>query len=136
MTRRKQRELATAAAIALADIPERFVTDGCSFSPDSIMRTKIDWACQIHDWRYCTRAWPPTTLDRAWRRLADKELRANIALGLPWYVRWVRLVYYVGVRLFGPGDQSFNSCGLEDGMYRRHNMTIPLWMERQEVLLA
>jgi hypothetical protein len=109
-------------------IPKRFVDDGASFAPDSIGRTNLRRVFRIHDWRYCTRCHHPGELTTEWRSLADAEMKVNMNRGLPWYVRWTRWIYWWGVRKFGNRDNSFDSCGYEDGDYCRHNMPMPQWM--------
>lgn len=120
-----------AASASLESIPNRFKDDGCSYSPDSIMRNDISWVCRIHDFRYCSRTNPANSMDKKRRKRADKEMKQNMGLNLPWYVRWVRRIYYRAIRWFGAGDHSYNSCGIEVGDLCRHNMPVPLWMERR-----
>jgi hypothetical protein len=124
-----------AARTVLNLIPKRFIDNGCSMSPDSIIRNDIRWACRIHDWRYCTRCHRPGRLGTQYRRSADKELRLNLGAGLPWYVRWVRLVYHFAVRHWGDGDNAFDSCGIAAGAFCRHNMPMPAWMRVQRMEL-
>jgi hypothetical protein len=113
----------------LDEVPGRFQDNGCSMSPDSIFNTSIRWACRIHDYRYCSRAQEPGSMTDPQRKRADKELKRNLGLGLPWYSRWARWVYFTAVRLFGAGDHSFDSCDYHVGVLCRHNMPIPLWMK-------
>ena len=135
---RKQIKLATLAMHrdwaneAISSVPERFIDDGCSMAPDSIMRTSIRWACRIHDWRYCTRSHPAGALTGKARKKADLELKVNMGLGLPWYTQWARRVYYLFVKRFGGRYRAFDSCGPDAGDFCRHNMPIPLWMEALE----
>lgn len=126
--RRKIGKIARRAADAEAEIPERFQDDGCTSSPDSILRTNIRWCCRIHDWRYCTRAHGRGVLTKASRKVVDKEFRANLGLALPWYVGFVRLVYYKAVRMFGSSDKGWDTCSYGAGIYCRHNLPRPLWM--------
>jgi len=122
----RRRRVSRAAFDTLKLIPGRFVDDGCSYSPDSIMRADIGWACRIHDWRGCTRA-QSEGLRRVDRKQSNRELRKNVGLAVPWYVQWTRVVYYFAVTAFG--NPPFNSCGPEVGDLCRHNMPQPLWME-------
>lgn len=100
-------------------IPDEFVDDGCSNSPDSICGTDIRWACRIHDYRYCGRCHPAGTMGWAHRRKADRELRWNLAAGLPWWNQWIRFFYFGAVRTFG-SVTSYNTC--RRGEFCRHNM--------------
>lgn len=127
----KQMRAAQLAVDLWKNVPTRFVDDGCTYSPDSLMRTDISWICRIHDWRYCSRTNAPDEASPKHRRLADKELRFNMGLNLPWYVKWTRNIYYFFIRRFGNGDHSYNTCGISVGEVCRHNMPVPLWMERK-----
>jgi hypothetical protein len=128
---RKKRQVARAAYHALNDIPDRFIDDGCSYSPDSIFHNEIGWACRIHDYRYCSRSMGPRDMEPHLRLAADKELRANIALSVPKWLGWIRWLYYRAVRHFG-SQTSWDSCGYDAGVRCRHNLLRPRWMDRQE----
>lgn len=113
-------------------IPDSFVDDGCSNSPDSICGTWIRPACRIHDWRYCTRCHPQGTMCKEHRKAADKELRASLAKLLPWWNQWVRWIYWRAVRRFG-SLHAYDTCGQSAGDFCRHGMPMPLWMNAQYV---
>ena len=114
----------------LAKIPDEFIDDGCSNSPDSIFGFDLSWACRKHDWSYCTRCHFAGTMTQHDRLIADTEIRIDISAALPWRWRWVKYVYYRVLRLAG-GTEAWNSCGPtsenEEG-YCRHNMPRPDWM--------
>ena len=113
-------------------VPANFIDDGCSNSPDSLCGTNFRWACRIHDWRYCTRAQPEGTMNKQSRKAADKELRKNLAIALPWYWQPIRWVYYRAVRRFG-SLHSYNTCGPSAGNSCRHGLTPPGWMRVQQL---
>ena len=85
-----QRPRPAEAAALLAEIPDSFIDDGCSNSPDSIWGFRFRWACRIHDWRYCSRAHAAGTMHYANKMVADDELYDFIGSSLPWRWRWVR----------------------------------------------
>lgn len=124
------RKIARTAMYALDEIPSRFLDDGCTFSPDSILRTHIRWCCRIHDYRYCTRANDKGDMTRKRWISSNRELYRNIGLKTVWYTRWVRKLYYFAVKKWG--WKSYDSCGPDVGEMCRHNMPIPLWMEHLE----
>jgi hypothetical protein len=124
----KERKVAKKAHRALGNIPDRFIDDGCSYSPDSMFHNEIGWACRIHDFRYCSRTEAHKDTSPEARLKADKELRANIALSFPKWLGWIRWLYYKAVRRFG-SMHAWDSCGPEDGEYCKHNMQVPLWMQ-------
>jgi len=110
------------------DIPETFVDDGCSNSPDGLCGTDFRWACRIHDWRYCTRCHPFGTMCWKHRLKTDRELRRNLAVALPWWNQWIRFAYWFAVRRFG-SFHAYDTCGPEAGERCRHNMEQPGWMK-------
>lgn len=112
----------------LAEIPEEFVDDGCSTAPDALFGFRLGWACRIHDWMYCTRAWPAGTMDQHHRKHADDLLGEMIRQALPWRWRFVGWIYRAAVRRHG-GHAAFDSCGGEAGERCRHNLPRPGWME-------
>lgn len=118
----------------LAGIPERFVDDGASHAPDSVGSTNLRPVFRIHDWMYCTRCHPPGTMTGEWRKKADADMKLFMGLGLPWYSRWVRRVYYWAVKKFGGRYEIFDSCGPEAGDFCRHNMPMPLWMNYEHAV--
>lgn len=86
-------------------VPDWFICDGCSHSPDNKWLTP---ACVRHDWDY----WLGSTADKVdeWREKADKGLRAVIkhnakASAEGWIDRlWrpvVGEIYYLGAVKFG-----------------------------------
>jgi hypothetical protein len=122
-----QRPRPAAAEAVLEEIPDSFIDDGCSNSPDTIWGFKFRWACRIHDWRYCSRSHPAGTMHYANKLGADDELYEFIGSSLPWRWRWVRWIYLRGVHV-GGGFDAWNSCGPEDGPECRHNVELPAWM--------
>jgi len=121
----------------LTQIPESFLDDGCSNSPDSIFGFNLRWACRLHDWRYCGRCHPPGRMTQADRLLADKEIKQYIGQALPWRWRWVKYVYFAVLRRAG-GTTAWNSCGpapwgvtenQHDRDVCRHNIERPEWMD-------
>ena len=125
---RAQRPIPPRAARILAEeIPEHFLDDGCSNSPDRIFGFDFRWSCKIHDWRYCGRCHPAGTMHYQNKLTADQELRENLKASLPWRWRWVSRVYWRGVQI-GGGFDAWNSCGPENGDACRHGIARPTWM--------
>lgn len=130
---RKQHPIPAGAANQLRKIPNHFIDDGCSNSPDSWFGFDFSWACRIHDWRFCTRAQPDGEMTDERREAADLHLRQDIRASLPWRWRWIRWIYYRAVRRFG--EKAFDSCPAQfaAGVSRtqaraavcRHGMTWP-----------
>lgn len=110
----------------LAHIPDKFIDDGCSRSPDSIFGFDFRWGCRIHDHWYCTRAHPAGTMTKDWQRAGDRMLRRCVSASLPWRWRWVAKVYYAGVKWFG--HHAFDTCGDPDEPCR-HGMTFDDWAQ-------
>lgn len=108
-------------------IPAGFRDDGCSGAPDRLFGVDLRWACRVHDWMYCTRAWPPGHLDQAHRHEADRALGRMIRGALPWSLKWIGWLYYRMVHRYG-GDHAYDSCGPEEGAWCRHNLPRPGWM--------
>ncbi len=129
---RAQRPMPNLAARLLQDIPDVFTDDGCSNAPDAIFGFRFDWACRIHDWRYCSRCHPAGTMHYANKQTADHELSNHMGATLPWRWRWVRRIYLRGVQA-GGGFDAWNSCGPEDGEFCRHNIELPPWMASANV---
>ncbi len=107
----------------LEGIPEDFVADGCTSSPDSFFGYSLRWACRIHDWRYCSRCNPLPTYEG--RLAADVELRENIQAALPWVFAWVGWVYYGGARQFGV--DAWGSCDAHSSRPCRHGVAVTYW---------
>jgi hypothetical protein len=84
-------------------------------------------ACRVHDFMYCTRAWPPGRLDQAHRREADRMLGRMVRAALPFGVKWLGWLYYWAVERWG-GRKAYDSCGREAGEVCRHNLSMPPWM--------
>ena len=134
---RAQKPIPADARAVLARIPDHFVDDGCSNSPDSWFGFNFRWACRIHDWRYCTRCHAPGTMTYNAKLVAEDEIKDNIKASLPLRWRWVRFVYYGAVFTLG-GFGAFDTCGrrpagasdgqLEAGLCR-HGMPMPEWMK-------
>ena len=122
---RAQRVIPEVAQRIYDSIPERFVDDGCSNSPDGWFGFNFRWACRIHDWKYCSRCHPLVSMTQYYRKLADKELQRNISASLPWRWKWVSRIYKFEVRRHG-GTSAWNSCGPRVGALCRHNMRWPL----------
>jgi len=124
------------ARAALELIPPQFLDDGCSAAPDQVFGIDLRWACRLHDWNYCSRAWPAGTLDQAWRHRADRELGAHVRAVLPLGLRWAGWLFWRATHRFG-GMQAFDSCGrrplgataaqISAGLCR-HGMPMPEWM--------
>jgi hypothetical protein len=126
-TDRVQRPIPVEAQRLLDEIPDYFIDDGCSNSPDTIWGFDLRPFCKIHDWRYCGRSHPAGTMHYANKLVADDELAENIGSALPWRWRFVRILYLRGVQI-GGGFDAWNSCGPEDGELCRHNVELPAWM--------
>jgi hypothetical protein len=110
----------------LKKIPKGFKDDGCTNSPDKLFGFNFKWACQIHDWRYCSRCHEPRNMRHQDKVAADRELRKNIKSSLPFRWRWVAFVYYTAVWRYG-GLGSWDSCLTTDKKCR-HNVGKPKWM--------
>lgn len=104
-------------------IPPLFKDDGCSNAPDRWLGVNLRPACRVHDFWYCTRAWPPGTLDQAHRSEADRFLGASVRALLPFGMKWAGWLYYRAVHRFG-GDDAYDSCGPLAGERCRHNMPL------------
>jgi hypothetical protein len=124
---RAQYPIPSTGESALREIPKNFVDDGCSNSPDGWFGFEFQWACRIHDYRYCTRCHDPGTMTYGMKLFADNELKRNIRYSLPWRWRWVRYVYHAGV-WFGGNFSAWDSCGPDAGEVCRHGMSQPDWM--------
>jgi len=130
------RGIPAAARALLERIPPEFLDDGCSNSPDRVFGVDLRWACRLHDAAYCSRLWPPGTLDQTWRARADRELGERVRLVLPFGLRWAGWLYWRATYRFG-GMQSFDSCGshplgatggqIAAGLCR-HAIAMPAWM--------
>jgi len=110
----------------LQKIPRRFVTDGCSSAPDSILGRDLRWCCKIHDWRGCTRAHRPGSLTQGACNFAAKELGWNVRSALRLGTRWIGWLYYRVTYRFT--EVYWDSCGPEAGERCRHNLPMPGWM--------
>ena len=121
--RRAQRPAPLWALDLLAEIPEGFISDGCTNAPDTIFGFDLSDGCVIHDWRYCTRCHPPGALTQAWRIMSDVEMRDYFRAVLPTRWRWVRWIYHAFVNVVG-GFRAFDSCGPEAGLICRHGMRL------------
>lgn len=120
----------------LDQVPAVFTDDGCSNSPDRILRFEFRWVCRIHDWRGCTRCWPAgsRTLDEMFA--GNEEIWRHMGVALPLRYRWARWIYYAILARFN-GDVAWDSCGpnpreasdeqLALGQCR-HSMPMPDWM--------
>lgn len=119
------------AALDLLDrIPARFQDSTVTYSPDSIMRNGLGWMCRIYDWRLCSRchAQDAMPIDK---KIHYVELKEHIGLKTPWYRYWSRLLYWKLRRVVKPkAEKAYDACGYSAGHLCRHNMPIPLWMER------
>lgn len=123
----------------LTQIPPTFKDDGASWAPDQIMGVSLRPAARVHDWLYCTRAHPPGSMTRTWKKHADRVLRREIRALVPGRIGgWVASLYFWAVSKFG--GPSFNTCGPDPkGAWSakqrikrlcRHNLPEPLWMKR------
>lgn len=116
------------AGALLADIPLEFVDDGCSASPDALFGYDLRWACQIHDWWWCTRAHPLGSLTEDWKAAGDHILGVLVRSALPYGLRWIGTLYLRAVRKYAG---AYNSCG-HDGEKCRHGLARPPWMHPLE----
>lgn len=128
----------------LAKIPDGFISDGCSNSPDSIFGFDLAWACELHDCDYCSRCHEAGDMTQSRRREADLRLRRYIGEALPWRWRWIKWVYWRVLKTAG-GVDAWNSCGpnpwgdptelneAEFALYQaglcRHGIARPEWQE-------
>lgn len=108
-------------------IPPLFRDDGCSGAPDRLFWRTLRPACRVHDYWYCTRGWPPGTLDQAHRQEADRFLGESVRALLPWGFGWIGWIYYKMVHQIG-GTEAYDSCGLVVGVQCRHGLYQPPWM--------
>ena len=108
-------------------MPKGFVDDGCSAAPDRIFGRDLRPACRVHDYFYCTRAWPAGQMDQAHRERADTLLGAGVRSLLPRGLGWLGWLYWCSVHQFG-GDDAYDSCGRQAGKRCRHNLPKPAWM--------
>ncbi len=120
----------------LALVPAHFTDDGCSGGPDRMVRFDFKWVCRIHDWRGCTRAWPPGTRTLDEMQAGNAELWRLMGGALPFRYRWARWIYYAVLARFN-GDVAWDSCGVSpreaspEQMAKgecRHSMPMPPWM--------
>ena len=111
----------------LERIPVGFVDDGCSVAPDWLFGKPLRPACRVHDWKYCTRAWPSGELDQEHRARADRFLGRSVRALLPLGLGWIGWFFARAVHVFG-GDAAFDSCGPEVGTRCRHHLLRPRWM--------
>ena len=112
----------------LAHIPEGFVTDCCSSSPDVIFGVSLKPFCRAHDAAGCQRLWPPGTMTLKWRHGADRQLGIEIRAALPWTVRWIGWIYWIAVWQY-THDLMWNRCGPAEGNLCCHGQPRPTWMD-------
>lgn len=127
-TGRAQLPIPDDARELLDQIPGDFRDDGCSNALDSLFGFSFAWACRIHDWYYCTRAWPAGAMTYGHKLDGDGLLKRFMRASLPLRWRWVRYLYKGAVFTFG-GFGSYDSCGPEVGERCRHNLAPPSWMD-------
>lgn len=131
----KVRSIPDTAVNILRSMPRDFNTDGCSNAPDRLWYFgwwDFKWACEIHDWRYCSRCHDAGIMSVNYKDFADKELNWNLIAFLPWLLRGAGWIYRFMTWKYG-GYSAFDSCGPEAGQFCRHNMPMPRWMEELEV---
>ena len=125
---RAQRPISPGVQALLDEIPDEFIDDGCSNSPDEIWGFSLRHACRRHDWRYCSRCHDAGSMHFSDKMESDREISMIIGDALPWRWRWIRRLYLRAVQVAG-GFDAYNSCGPEDGETCRHGMPLPSWME-------
>lgn len=108
-------------------IPPLFRDDGCSSAPDRLFGCNLRLACRVHDFWYCSRGWPPSVMDQAHRREADRFLGESIRALLPWGLGWIGWLFYRFVHEYG-GDDAYDSCPASVGETCRHGLFQPPWM--------
>jgi len=79
--------------------PNRFISNGATCAPDVLFTADIRPAAHWHDYAYSDAYQPAGGRNEETRYRADIQFYHNLRLcGLP---RWVALVYYFRVRLWG-----------------------------------
>lgn len=111
----------------LTQIPKGFVDDGCSSAPDRVFGREVRPACRVHDYFYCTRAWPAGQLTQHHREIADQFLGSSVRALLPLGLGFLGWLYWRVVHRYG-GVDAYDSCGFEAGKHCRHNLRKPAWM--------
>jgi hypothetical protein len=115
--------------------PSTWVDDGLTSFPDSILGYDISPAGSGHDMYFCTRCWPAGRLTRDHKEEADRKLGQWVRALLPFGLRWVGWMVFLGVYTFS--DRAFDTCGpkprgatagqMAAGLCR-HGCPKPKWM--------
>jgi hypothetical protein len=106
-----RRPLPVSLGVLLRRLPPGWVDDGLSCFPDSILGWDIGPAGSGHDAYYCSRMWPAGRMDDAHKREGDARLRDWVWELLPFGLRMIGYVIFLGVWRGGYGPGRYDTCG-------------------------